>query len=103
MRKVDTSCNSEFMERVMPEVVEAIHNEHHYVDFDTPIYLFLDNTGGCGTNEAVDKYVANFKSKYNIICIHQRPQLPATNMLNLGVWMALKSWSRSSAFTSDRS
>ena len=28
---------------------------------------------------------------WNVICIHKRPHSPATNMLDLGVWMALQS------------
>ena len=31
------------------------------------------------------------KDEYNVICVHQRPRSPATNMLDLGVWMALQS------------
>ena len=64
---------------------------HHWVELDEPIYLFLDNVGGHGTNETVDKYVAMLKYNYGVIYIHQRPRSPATNMLDLGVWMALQS------------
>ena len=52
--------------------------------------MFLDNVGGHGKQEVVDKYVNNLKEKYKIICIHQRPCSPATNMLDLGVWMAFQ-------------
>ena len=38
----------------------------------------------------MDKYVNNLKEKYKVICIHQRLRSPATNMLNLGVSMALQ-------------
>ena len=26
----------------------------------------------------------------NVVCVHQHPRSPTTNMLDLGVWMALK-------------
>ena len=91
VREMQASCNSEFMERVMPEVEEAIRNTHHWVELDTPICLFLDNIGGHGTNKVDDKYVTDLKNEYNVICIHQRPRLQAMNMLNLGVWTAFQS------------
>ena len=69
----------------------AIRNTHFWVEVDEPIYLFLDNACGHGTSETVDKYVAMLKTYYNVICIHQHPRSPARNMLNLRVWMALKS------------
>ena len=42
------------------------------------------------------RYVSLFvtfsrRRKFNVICVHQRPRSPATNMLDLGVWMALQS------------
>ena len=39
----------------------------------------------------VDQYVRMLEKDWNVICIHQRPRSPATNMLDLGVWMALQS------------
>ena len=89
-REVDAACDSKFMLQTMPSVGKAIRDAHHWVSFDTPIFLYLDNAGGHGTKEIVDKYVADLKTKYNVICVHQRPRSPATNMLDLGVWMALQ-------------
>ena len=37
------------------------------------------------------EYVSLLKRDYNVICVHQRPRSPATNMLDLGVWMATQS------------
>ena len=36
-------------------------------------------------------YVALLKEKHNVVCVFQRPRSPATNMLDLGVWMAFQS------------
>ena len=55
---------------------------------DEEIYLYLDNAGGHGTKEAVETYVTNLERDHNVICVHQRPCSPGSNMLDLGVWMA---------------
>lgn len=89
-REVDITCESDFMKKVMPEVGEAIREAYHWVEKDTPIFLYLDNAGGHGTDETVDEYVGMLAEKHNVICVHQRPRSPATNMLDLGVWMAVQ-------------
>lgn len=89
-RMTDVNCDSLFMLETMPEVGKAIREAYHWVPLETPIYLFLDNAGGHGTDEAVTKYVNDLYEEHNIICKHQRPRSPATNMLDLGVWMALQ-------------
>ena len=90
-REVDVNCDSSWMTETMPKVGEAIRKAYHWVDKDTLIYLYLDNAGGHGTKEAVDAYVKYLADEWNVICIHQRPRSPATNMLDLGVWMAFQS------------
>ena len=90
-REVDVSCDSRFMTEVMPKVGKAIRDAYDWVDRDHPIFLFLDNAGGHRTQAAVDAYVKMLEEDWNVICIHQRPRSPATNMLDLGVWMALQS------------
>ena len=77
------------MKEVMPKVGKAIRDAYHWVAFEHPVFLYLDNAGGHGTQDIVDEYVKDLVDKYNAICIHQRPCLSATNMLDLGVWMAL--------------
>ena len=89
-REIDVSCDSEFMKKTMPEVGESIRNAYHWVPYETPIFLYLDNAGGHGKLEVVDQYVKDLEEKWNVRCIHQRPRSPATNMLDLGVWMALQ-------------
>ena len=90
-REVECNCDSKFMAATMPEVGKAIRAKYARVPRHIPIFLFLDNAGGHGTDECVAKYVADLKKYFNIICIHQQPRSPATNMLDLGIWMALQS------------
>jgi hypothetical protein len=89
-REVDVSCDSNFMEETMPQVGKAIRDAYSWVDSDIPIYLYLDNAGGHGTDAAIERYVNLLENDYNVICVHQHPRSPETNMLDLGVWMALQ-------------
>ena len=91
IREVDVNCDSEYMTRTMPKVGKAIRDSYHWVDMEIPIFLYLDNAGGHGTNECVDAYKHMLYEEYNVVCVHQCPRSPATNMLDLGVWMALQS------------
>ena len=61
-----------------------------WVPTNHPIFLFLGNAGGHGTQYVVDAYVKGLEEEYNAMCIHQRPRSPATNMLDLGVLMAFQ-------------
>ena len=88
-RWADVSCDSTYMARVMPEVGKKIREAYHWVPDDVPIFLYLDNAGGHGTQEVVDKYVRDLKRVHNVICVHQRPCSPATIMLDLCAWMAI--------------
>ena len=78
------------MANIMPDVEEAICKAYHWVDKRTPIFLYLNNTGGHGTKEVVVAYVKALQDNYNIECVHQRPRSPVTNMLDLGVWMVFQ-------------
>lgn len=77
-REVDVSCDSKFMKNTMPEVGKAIREAYHWVDINTPIFLYLDNAGGHGTKEVVDAYVKALEEDWNVICVHQRPRSPCT-------------------------
>ena len=81
------------MKKVMPKVGKAIRGKYRAIGVAdrVPIFLFLDNAGGHSTDKVVTAYVKMLRDEYNVICIHQRPRSPATNMLDLGVWMALQS------------
>ena len=54
-------------------------------------HLMMDNAGGHGSNEAVEKYTEDLKNKYKIEIIQQVPRSPETNVLDLGIWMSLQS------------
>ena len=90
VREVDTTCDSKFMEKIMPQVGRAIRNAYNWVPFSVLIFLYLDNTGGHGTKEIVEEYVSHLRDVWNVVCIHQRPRSPATNILDLGIWMAIQ-------------
>ena len=92
-RRCITWCNDmkDLIKEHCNECYVCFLNKHHWVELDVPIYLFLDNAGSHGANEAVDKYVEMLNNDYGAICIHQPPRSPATNMIDLRVWMDLQS------------
>ena len=51
----------------------------------------MNNAGGHGTKATIDAYVSLLEEKHNVVCVFQHPRSPATNMLDLGVWMAFQS------------
>ena len=55
------------------------------------MWLVLDSAGGHGTNETIQKYRTDLFVKHKIILVHQVPQSPDTNVLDLGIWMSLQS------------
>ena len=94
----DCSCDSKWMLETMNEVGKAIRDACHWVKWDPQnvqesdvIYLMMDNAGGHGSNEAVEKYTEDLKNKYKIEIIQQVPRSPETNVLDLGIWMSLQS------------
>ena len=44
-REVDTTCDSNYMEKIMPLVGGAIRNAHHWVPFSTPIFCIWITPG----------------------------------------------------------
>ena len=90
MREVDVSCHSTFMKDIMPKVSGAICEAYQWVPRNTPISLYLDNVGGHCIKTVVDVYVKALRDNWNAICTHQYTCSPATNMLDLGDWMALQ-------------
>ena len=89
-RTVDIICDSDFRESVMSNVGKAICEAYDWVPQTIPIYLYMDNVGGHGRKDVVIAYVATLTNDFNVIICHQRPRSPATNILDLGVWMALQ-------------
>ena len=94
----DCSCDSKWMLETMNEVGKAIRDAHHWVKWDPQnvqesdvTCLVMDNAGGHGSNEAVEKYTEDLKNKHKIEIIQQVPRSPETNVLDLGIWMSLQS------------
>ena len=86
----DASCDSTYMISAMDRVGAAIRKAYHWMAPTEKCWLVMDNAGGHGPNEAKLQYKNMLVEKYNIHIIFQIPRSPYTNVLNLGVWMALQ-------------
>ena len=87
----DISCDSNYMLDIMPKVGKAIREAFFWVPSDHYVYLILDSAGGHGTKDAIAQYKQVMAEEYKIILVHQIPQSPDTNVLDLGIWMSLQS------------
>ena len=87
----DVSCDSDFMVSVVDEIGTSIRAKFSFVEKEKPIYLFMDNAGGHGKEIVKESYVKRLRDEYNVIVEWQVPYSPETNMLDLGVWVALQS------------
>ena len=87
----DINCDSTFMLGAIREVGQAIRDKMHYIPNWEPIYLFMDNAGGHGTDKVKEEYINILKVDFNVIVAWQVPQSPETNMLDLGAWMTIQS------------
>lgn len=87
----DISCDSSFMMDHIRSIGTAIRDTYSFVPQDHPIHLFMDNAGGHGKNEIKAKYEKILKEEFGIEIVWQVPNSPETNMLDLGVWVALQS------------
>ena len=72
-------------------ILHTNHNCQQLVPAHQPIYLFIDNAGGHGTDESKDEYVRKLKDEYNVIIVFQVPNSCKTNLLDLGAWMTIQS------------
>ena len=86
----DASCNSNFMISQVRNIGKSIREKYHWVPFDTPIIMVLDNAGGHGTNDSKKRFMRILKNKYNVLCQWQVPNSPDTNMLDLGAWASVQ-------------
>ena len=68
----DCSCDSQFMLRTIPEVGQAMRESFHWVPLDQKIYLFMDNAGGHGTDDAKAQYIQALQI-FNIEVVWQVP------------------------------
>ena len=87
----DISCDSNFMLEVMDDIGKNIRDYYSFIPHDTPVHLFMDNAGGHGKIDIKERYVRHLKDKYNVEVVWQVPYSPETNILDLGVWVALQS------------
>ena len=87
----DITCDSSFMMDHMRDIGKSIRDTYSFLPNDHPIYLFMDNAGGHGKTEIKKQYESILKEEFGIIIEWQVPNSPETNMLDLGVWMALQS------------
>ena len=87
----DITCDSEFMMNSIDEIGIAIRDSFHWVPRDVPIYLYMDNAGGHGTDDIKKEYVSILKRSYNIIVEWQIANSPETNLLDLGCWVTMQS------------
>ena len=70
---------------------KSIQDTYSFLASDHPVYLFMDNAGGHGKTEVKSEYERILKEEFNVHIEWQVPNSPETNMLDLGVWMALQS------------
>ena len=87
----DITCDSDFMMAYIREVGKAIRNTYSFVPPAHPINLFMDNAGGHGKTEIKREYERILSEEFGVLIEWQVPNSPETNMLDLGVWMALQS------------
>ena len=60
----DCTCDSKFMLQTIPEVGEALRNSFHWVPPNERIFLFMDNAGGHGTDDAKARYLGTIRVRY---------------------------------------
>jgi hypothetical protein len=82
----DITCDSTFMLKTVHEVGLAIHSAYNWLHPDTPIVLFMDNAGGHGSKRAKEEYVSILLKKNKVFVEWQIPNLPESNLLDLGFW-----------------
>ena len=87
----DITCDSSFMMDHIRMIGKSIREAYSFLPDDHPIYLFMDNAGGHGKTEIKRQYETILKQEFEISIEWQVPNSPETNMLDLGVWMALQS------------
>ena len=73
----------------MLSIGAKIRSKMHWIE--GPIYLIMDNAGGHGTRDAIDEYVDDLATEYNVHIVWQIPRSPETNLLDLGIWNSLQS------------
>ena len=87
----DITCDSTFMMEHIRSIGKAIRESYLFIPNDHTVYLFMDNACGHGKTEIKKQYETILKEEFHIQIEWQVPNSPETNMLDLGVWVALQS------------
>jgi len=87
----DVTSDSEFMKTHMDAIGRAIQAKYHWVPEDDEIFLVMDNAGGHGIRDMINKYVADLLEDHKVCILWQEPWGPELNLLDLGAWMSLQS------------
>ena len=66
----DCPCDSKYM-TTMQHVGITMMNKYHWVANDAVFCIIIDNAGGHGTDDCVNKYTSIFITEFNIEIIHQ--------------------------------
>lgn len=88
--EVDYLCDSSYMLATINRVGQSTRLAYHWIPTSEKCHLMMDNAGGHGIDEALEKYVSELEEKYNVVTIFQVPISPYTHVLDLGVWCALQ-------------
>ena len=84
------SCDSSYMFSTIIRVGKSIREKFHWVPMHEKVYLFIDDAGGHGTNEAINEYGKNLMIDFNIKLVFQVLRTPYSNILDLGIWCGLQ-------------
>ena len=87
----DITCDSNFMMDHIREIGKSIRDAYSFLPSTQIIHLFMDNAGGHGKTVIKQQYEKLLKEEFCISIEWQVPNSPETNMLDLGVWVALQS------------
>ena len=87
----DITCEYTFMMDHIRNIGKSIREAHSFLLQNHPVYMFMDNAGGHGKTEIKQLYEKILKEEFAVHIEWQVPNSPETNMLVLGVWVALQS------------
>ena len=83
-------CDFSYMFSTIIRVGKSIREKFHWVPMHEKVYLFIDDAGGHGTNEAINEYDKNLMIDFNIKLVFQVLRTPYSNILDLGIWCELQ-------------
>ena len=63
MHLLEINCGSDFVLKTIPKVGAALREKYWWFTQEQEIYLVMENAGGHGTNEAVEKYTKIIEGK----------------------------------------